>query len=227
MCDKKGINISNFRKLIDKTTREKVAKALGCDTSLVTKHYNGDRSITLGFAIRYADYFNVSLDYLVGKTDTPTTDKDIRFICDYTGLTDTSISTLHKNTEVSEDGGRDVFNIEMLKFTNKFISEYAMLLSELAYMYKMNFSSSVWYKQKYLNAETPEENEKFGREACNKELLCEINALKFQKVANTLLEKDSYFEEANEEVEKKLADDPAFALARLFTQTIGGNYGND
>ena len=109
MCDKKGINISNFRKLIDKTTREKVAKALDCDTSLVTKHYNGSRSITLDYAIKYADYFNVSLDYLVGKTDTPTTDKDIRFICDYTGLTDTSISTLHKNTEVSEDGGRDVF----------------------------------------------------------------------------------------------------------------------
>ena len=115
----------------------------------------------------------------------------------------------------------------LLKFTNKFISEYAVSLSELAYMYKTNFSSSVWYKQKYLNAETPEESEKFGREACNKELLCEINALNFQKVANNLLEKDSSFEEANKEVEKILADDPAFALARFFTQTLGGNYGND
>ena len=94
-------------------------------------------------------------------------------------------------------------------------------------MYKMNFSSSVWYKQKYLTAETPEEIEKLGREACNKELLCEINTFNFQNLATKMLEKDSDFEKANEEIEKVLAEDKNFALARLLTQTVGVNYGND
>lgn len=115
MCDKKGINISNFRKLIDKTTREKVAKALGCDTSLVTKHYNGDRSITLDYAIKYADYFNVSLDYLVGRSNVESSDKDIQYIGDYTGLKIETINFLHRENNNS-------YYPYLVEFINYFLS---------------------------------------------------------------------------------------------------------
>ena len=210
--------------------QSEVADRLNVQRQIISYYESGTRKPNLGDLIMLADFYNVSIDYLVGRTDTPTTDKDLRFICDYTGLTNTSISTLHKRVEVIRGDGyveRDVFDVEMLNFTNKFISEYATALSELAYMYKMNFSSSVWYKQKYLTAETPEEIEKFGREACNKELLCEINTFNFQKLATKMLEKDSDFEKANKEIEKVLAEDKNFALARLLTQTVGVNYGND
>ena len=70
MSDKNIIDLQNFRALVDKKTREEIAKGIGCDTSLVTKHYNGDRNITLEYAIKYAKFFDVSVDYLIGLTDT-------------------------------------------------------------------------------------------------------------------------------------------------------------
>ena len=73
MCDKMGANIKRFQKLIDNSgkTRPTIAKELGCDTSTITKHYNGDRGITTDYLIKYAKYFNVSADYLNGGIDEP------------------------------------------------------------------------------------------------------------------------------------------------------------
>ncbi len=94
MSDKNTFNIQNLKSLIDKHTREEIAKGIGCDTSLVTKHYNGDRNITLDYAIKYADFFGVSIDYICGRTENFTTDDELRFVCDYTGLNEKIITTL-------------------------------------------------------------------------------------------------------------------------------------
>lgn len=66
MEDRGIIELKNFKSLVDNYTREAIAQGIGCDTSLVTKHYNGDRNITLVYAIKYARFFGVSLDCLVG-----------------------------------------------------------------------------------------------------------------------------------------------------------------
>lgn len=95
MSDKNIIDLQNFRALVDKKTREEIAKGIGCDTSLVTKHYNGDRNITLEYAIKYAKFFDVSVDYLIGVTTVATTNANIKFVCDYTGLSESTISILH------------------------------------------------------------------------------------------------------------------------------------
>lgn len=63
------IDLRNFKRLVDIYTREEIARGVSCDTSLVTKHYNGDRNITLGYAIKYSQFFGVSIDYLVGRTN--------------------------------------------------------------------------------------------------------------------------------------------------------------
>ena len=111
MSDKNTICLDRLKKLIDTTTREEIAQVLNCDTSLITKHYNGDRNITLDYAVKYAKHFNISLDYLVGITDTPTMDKDIRFICDYTGLSDEVVKMLHakKGCYILFDNINDIF----------------------------------------------------------------------------------------------------------------------
>ena len=145
MCDKKGINISNFRKLIDKTTREKVAKALDCDTSLVTKHYNGDRSITLDFAIRYADYFNVSLDYLVGRSEVASSDKDIQYIGDYTGLRFETINFLH-------DQNNNSYYPHLVDFINSlFSSDFFVNLQQQLYWYDFKNEDAFFHVKEYLD----------------------------------------------------------------------------
>lgn len=49
-------------------TQEKVADVLMCDQSLYSKYERGLRSLPLEAAIRLAEYYGVSLDYLAGLT---------------------------------------------------------------------------------------------------------------------------------------------------------------
>ena len=50
MCDK-NITTVRLRQLIENSgkTRKEIAEQLKCDTSTITKHYNGDRDITTDF----------------------------------------------------------------------------------------------------------------------------------------------------------------------------------
>lgn len=102
--EKNGVNLERLRKLIDTKTREEIARRLECDTSLVTKHYNGKREVTAEYVVKYAKYFGVSADYLLGiaehKTPMDTVEgESIRAIEDYTGLSEDSIEKLHKLVE--------------------------------------------------------------------------------------------------------------------------------
>ncbi len=121
MSDKIAIDTTNLKTLIETKTREEIAKGIGCDTSLVTKHYNGDRKITLDYAIKYAQFFGVSLDYIVGISPNATTDPDLKFVCDYTGLNEESIEALqevkHLMGIINPENCTDYFN-----FMNYFIS---------------------------------------------------------------------------------------------------------
>lgn len=98
MSDKKTsdnvICLERLKKLIDKDTRENIAKAFGCDTSLITKHYTGKRDVTAEYIVKYAKYFNVSADYLLGLTDAKTNNANMRMICDYTGLSESAVNGL-------------------------------------------------------------------------------------------------------------------------------------
>ena len=52
-------------------TQATVAKHLLCDQSLYSKYERGERPLPLELAVKLAQYYNVSLDYLVGLTDSP------------------------------------------------------------------------------------------------------------------------------------------------------------
>lgn len=157
---KNSFNLENLRKLIDTKTREEIATALKCDTSLITKHYNDQRIITVDYLIKYAEYFNVSVDYLLNKTDKKIaldTDegKLIRSICDYTGLCEETIEKLHKVYDVvSEDfDNSDSFTMDFINkkrlhiskkfsFINSFLcsDKFAEVIEDvLCYIESMSF----------------------------------------------------------------------------------------
>ena len=50
-------------------TQTQIAKILMCDQSLYSKYERGAREIPLKLLIILAEYYNVSLDYLVGRTN--------------------------------------------------------------------------------------------------------------------------------------------------------------
>ncbi len=64
------LRIRDLREDHDLTQKE-VAALLHCDQSLYSKYERGERLLPLDLAIRLADYYGVSLDYLTGRTPTP------------------------------------------------------------------------------------------------------------------------------------------------------------
>lgn len=62
------LKIKNLREDND-LTQSKVAEVLMCDQSLYSKYERGEREIPLKLLVKLADFYNVSLDYLVGRTN--------------------------------------------------------------------------------------------------------------------------------------------------------------
>ena len=56
-------------------TQEEVATYLQCDQSLYSKYERETREIPLRHIVALADYYNVSVDYLVGRTKNPLVNK--------------------------------------------------------------------------------------------------------------------------------------------------------
>ena len=64
---KMNLRIRDLREDSDRKQTE-VANYLMCDQSLYSKYERGERPLPLELAVKLADYYGVSLDYLVGKT---------------------------------------------------------------------------------------------------------------------------------------------------------------
>ena len=62
------LRIRDLREDTDKKQQE-VASYLGCDQSLYSKYERGERVFPLEYADRLADFYGVSVDYLLGRTE--------------------------------------------------------------------------------------------------------------------------------------------------------------
>ena len=48
-------------------TQQDVADILGCKREVYRRYEKGTRTIPIDFLIKLADYYNVSIDYIVGR----------------------------------------------------------------------------------------------------------------------------------------------------------------
>lgn len=83
-----------FLALCGNKTQEEVAKAIGVQRAAVGHYQTGVRLPGAKTLACIAQYFGVSADYLLGLTDAPTTDADLRAVCDYTGLSEGAVEGL-------------------------------------------------------------------------------------------------------------------------------------
>ena len=60
--------VRDLREDADKTQRE-IAELLNMQTTVYQRYERGERELPLWAAIKLADYYKVTLDYLVGRTD--------------------------------------------------------------------------------------------------------------------------------------------------------------
>ena len=75
-------------------TMEKMADELGISSGSISNYENGQRLPDIEIAAKIADYFGVSIDYLIGRTDTKTVNEDMQRVCKVTGLSEMSVKSL-------------------------------------------------------------------------------------------------------------------------------------
>lgn len=68
---------------------------------------NAIKSPSADIVYTLADYFGVSSDYLLGLSDVPTTDADLRAVCEYTGLSQAAIDSIREFKEDEIHGNVD------------------------------------------------------------------------------------------------------------------------
>ena len=65
------LRIRDLREDNDRTQKQ-IAEYLMCDQSLYSKYERNERPLPLEYASRLADYYKVSVDYLLGRTNIKT-----------------------------------------------------------------------------------------------------------------------------------------------------------
>lgn len=77
-------------------SQNKVAEKIKISQSQLTKYINGDIEIGLNSLVKIADYFNCSLDYLIGRAKEKTTNEDIKTVIETTGLSENAICNIKR-----------------------------------------------------------------------------------------------------------------------------------
>lgn len=86
-----------------KISMQTLSTEIGVSRQAISQYCNGSTVPNADKLLKIAEYFNVSLDYLCGRSEAATTNKDLQFICDYTGLSESTIRVLHQSVSDSED----------------------------------------------------------------------------------------------------------------------------
>lgn len=94
---------TRLRNLIDdnKTTIQALSNEINKTRQAVSQYCSGETQPNVETIIEIAKYFNVSADYLLGLSDSPTTDRDVSFICEYTGLSQNNIEKLRQYKKIA------------------------------------------------------------------------------------------------------------------------------
>ncbi len=76
-------------------TQDDLAELLDQKRQVVSYYENGTRMPNIEQIMTIAKEYNTTTDYLLGLTDVATTDKDILFVCEVTGLTEKAVHILN------------------------------------------------------------------------------------------------------------------------------------
>lgn len=74
--------------------QKELANYLGVTDNTISYFCSGKRTPNTAQIGRIADFFNVSADYLLGRSDAWTIDNELKFVCEYTGLSEEAVQSL-------------------------------------------------------------------------------------------------------------------------------------
>lgn len=84
-----------FCQLIRGETQQTAADKIGVSRQNIGKWLSGSTTPDIETLCKIADAYNVTTDYLLGRTLNKTTDTELQAVCEYTGLSEKAIDFLH------------------------------------------------------------------------------------------------------------------------------------
>lgn len=147
---------TRFRILVDRAkardgkSQQKIAEELGfSNRQTIGYYYNGSQSPSLETLAKIAEYFNVTSDYLLGLTDALTTDKNLKGVADYTGLSENSIKNLTFFAHEEEKGGEGFKDLLDRLFCSSQFREILNSVNNAVWAYELgNHLKEDWGKNK-------------------------------------------------------------------------------
>lgn len=129
--NKEALFPSRLRELREKKgiSQEGLARDFEVSKSTIGLYETGDTLPNAKTLHDLAIYFDVSADYLLGLQDTPSTDADIKSVCEYTGLSEFAVNYLKasKNSHPHIDVYNFLFEKKsLLTFIVNYLSDFAL-----------------------------------------------------------------------------------------------------
>lgn len=103
-----------LRTLAGDRSNQEIADGIGVARQTVGQFMLGNTTPDIETLGKLADYFNVSTDYLLCKSDIKTANTDLKAICLYTGLSEEAVSALHDYSHNKLPLGADDLYFDMI-----------------------------------------------------------------------------------------------------------------
>lgn len=84
-------------------TQQQLADGVGISKGGLSYYENAGRTPDISILERFADYFGVTTDYLLGRTNAQTPKAKLQAVCNHTGLSDKTVNLLSDLKENSPD----------------------------------------------------------------------------------------------------------------------------
>lgn len=111
-----------LKQLRGNKSQDDVAKDIGISRGALSYYEKGERNPDINILSSIAKYYNVSADYLLGLSDTPTLSVEEKAICDTIGLSQNSVDILKihaqraRQTPVKDDESEDDWELIMWSY---------------------------------------------------------------------------------------------------------------
>lgn len=102
--------------------QKELATGIGLSQDNTVSYWcNGKRKPNIEQIIQIAKFLNVSSDFLLGLSDVPTNDIQLKSVCDYTGLSEEAVKSLNSHHHLYKSAKYRQYRDSIMKFFSYFV----------------------------------------------------------------------------------------------------------